>query len=536
MSYHAILFTDITHTVLSWKPLGAFKIASILRMLGYRCLVIDHFHTWSIAELKKILNLAIGKDTLMIGFHTTFFADTNVCSDDGKGKIFGRLDQNNAVCPQGAEFEEELIDYIKSQNPKIKMVVGGSNTNRQDFSNVRFDYTLVGYSENSIVWLIKHLEHGATLSRYVVNKHGIGVVDDRAAAGYDFEKDHMVWQQSDIMNARVLPIECARGCVFNCKFCRHAMRGRSKVDFVRGTESIVEELSRNYEEFGITHYMITDDTFNDNQQKLSQIREAMMSLPFKPTLWCYARLDLLSVRPERLDQMWDIGVRSMFFGVETLTERVGKIIQKGYNPKAQIRTVQEIKKRYGGHMQTHANFITGLPTETTQELKHTVRLLESGEMPVDTWSFNALVLAQDKGHNWNSELARNYADYGYRMAQPTQRIAYEHTNDWDPYALPWESDQMNYESARELTQEFNSRSFAMPNRLVGGDMGFGLLNYPEWSWERVKTSLYSELDWHQVTVSRGIFTLRYRQRLIQWVSQHKDSAVNSSRMIAEGTV
>lgn len=522
MAYHAIFFTDITHSVLAWKPLGAHKIASILRQLGYRCLVIDHFHTWSIAELKKILDPAIGTETLMVGFHTTFFADTSSSTTDGKAKIFGRLYQNNAVCPQGAEFEEELIDYIRSQNSKIKIVVGGSNTNRREFSNTRFDYTLVGYSENSIVWLIKHLEQGSELAKSFINEHGIRIVDDRSATGYDFEKDHMEWQQSDIMNARVLPIECARGCVFNCKFCRHAMRGRSKVDFVRSTESIIEELTRNYLEFGITHYMITDDTFNDNEQKLSQIQEAMQGLPFQPTLWCYARLDLLSVRPERLDQMWNIGVRSMFFGVETLTERVGKIIQKGYNPSAQIRTTQEIKKRYGADMQTHANFITGLPTETVAELQSTVKLLESGEMPVDTWSFNALVLAQDQGHNWNAELAQNYAQYGYRLTTLGQSHKYEHTNDWDPYALPWENDQMNYESARELTQEFNTRSFAMPNRLIGGDMGFGLLNYPDWSWQRVKTTRYQDLDWNRVDVSRRIYTQRYRRQITQWVQNHAD--------------
>ena len=48
---NVIFFTDFTNTVTVQKTLGAYKCAHELRNAGYSCLVIDHFHAFSIKEM-----------------------------------------------------------------------------------------------------------------------------------------------------------------------------------------------------------------------------------------------------------------------------------------------------------------------------------------------------------------------------------------------------------------------------------------------------------------------------------------------------
>lgn len=515
--YDAVLFTDITHTVLAYKPLGAHKIAHILREQGYRALVVDHMHTWNIKEMKRLMDNVISDQTEILGFHTTFFSHSNVKETD-KGKIFLPMDHNVSIIPQGIEFEIEMFEYARSLNKNIKVVCGGSNDTRMSLSNPRVDFAVVGYAENSIVHLMKHLKEGTDIPKLYTNPQGVKVIDDRTALGYDFEKDHMIWDPSDVISTKCLPIEMARGCIFNCKFCRHPMRGRRKVDFVRSTGSIAEELQRNYDEYGISTYMIVDDTFNDNEEKMLQIRDAVQKLSFTPTMWSYTRLDLLAVRPQRIKIMHDIGVRSMFFGIETLTERVGHLIGKGYDREQQIKTIRKIKNEYGEEIQMHGSFIIGLPGETLEEIDTTAQQLKSGEIPLSSWNFNALVLAKDTGHAWNAELSSNYEKYGYRVGHgQNKNMELKHVGDWDPNAIPWESDVMNFEKARNLVEDYMTEYHDM-DKTIGGEIGFGLLQYPTWNWDRVKNTTHKTIQWDKVSFERKLYTQQYKKRFLQYVS------------------
>lgn len=518
-NYHAVFFTDICNTTLVYKPLGAYKVASVLREHGYNVLVVDHLHCWKIQEMKQLLDNCISDHTLVLGFSTTFFQDTNV-PDSPSGKIYGILDNSVSVCPQGEEYEVAMLDHARKLNPKIKILAGGGNDTRETFANPRFDFAMVGYSENSIVNLMRHLAGGEDLRHARKNPAGICVVDDRLAAGYDFQKDHMVWQPTDVIGARVLPIECARGCVFNCKFCRYPMRNKKRMDFVRSTESISRELQENYDRYGIRHYMISDDTFNDNEDKLRQIRDAVQKLTFEPCMWTYTRLDILSVRKDRADLMYDIGVRSMFFGIETLTERVGRIIGKAYDREQQIKMIQYIKRRWGDQIQLHGNFIYGLPTESHAEIDVTVSQLRSGDIALDSWGWNHLILALDSGHAWNAELAKNYERYGYsRLPEAVPaNPGLHHLNEWDTNAINWQNEHMDFQTARRRVSEIMTEYHATP-RPIGGMMTMGLINYPDWDWQRGIKTRNTDMQWDRVTAARYIFVQKYKQRLLELLTK-----------------
>ena len=58
------------------------------------------------------------------------------------------------------------------------------------------------------------------------------------------------WNKNDcIQTGETLPLEISRGCIFKCKFCRYPYIGKTKNDFSKSIDNVVEELEYNYNNF-----------------------------------------------------------------------------------------------------------------------------------------------------------------------------------------------------------------------------------------------------------------------------------------------
>lgn len=497
--FNVIIFTDFTDTVLVQKTLGAYKIAHELRCHGYSCLVIDHFHAYDIEEVKQVLDIAMGSQTLAVGFSTTFFQKIN--PPDSSGRVdYSFLNLSESFCPQGAEFENALVAYIKQKNPTCRLILGGTKT-QQEVKNRNIDFSIIGHGEISVPNLIDHIRDGRKLDHSYRNLWGVTVIQDAESKNYDFANGHMSWEDIDIINAKVLPLESARGCVFNCRFCGYPMRGKKNLDFVRKADSIRKELQYNYDRYGIDTYSFMDDTFNDSEQKLDQILDAVQGLTFKPKFWCYARLDLLSVKPERLTKMHEIGVRSMFLGIETLNERTGRIIGKGYSRAKQIETVKRIRKDWGDEILLHGSFIIGLPEEDANSVTRSFRLLMDQEMPLHSFRFGALRIARNR-KVWPSDFELDYEKYGYVDQDPTL-----------PLEIDWKNGIMTRQQAQELAVKFHAEAENSDRYYVPSQTAWSLLNYG-YDLKELCMTKNSRLDWHRITQQKHVFISEYKSRLL----------------------
>lgn len=496
--YDVILFTDNTDSMQIAIPLGAFKIASVLRKNGYKTLVINHLSKFKLDELKYILDICISDNTKLIGISSTFMKSTDY-------QVLGP----NDIFPQGKEFEKEIVEYIKQKNANIKFALGGAKTTPM-LNNKSIDYVFMGFSEDSIVNLLDHLSKGTTLNNSHKNIYGIVVVDDRTAKLYPFCEDEMVWQATDIVNHKVLPIEIGRGCIFKCKFCSYPLNGKKKLDYIKNAEVIKQELEHNYNNFGIEHYFIVDDTFNDSIEKLLQIKNAISQLNFKPKFWCYARLDLICVKPETLDILYDIGIRAFYFGIETLNEKTGRIIGKGYNRQKQIEMIQHIREKYPD-VSLHGSFIAGLPEESLDSLQETMVQLEEGIIPLNSWMMKPLYIRKDTTIGFLSELDSNYEVYGYTA-----------TGIEGKYII-WENAHISFHSADQLCSEFIERSRKKSYFKIPGHDSFELVNYGLDFDSSIKTEFYT-FRWDYIKndiVPEFIKT--YKQQLISLLLETKSN-------------
>lgn len=434
--YDIILFTGINEgkdakNVANMPALGAYKCAHVLRENGYSCLVIDYTCYFSAEELINILDIAVGPNTLMVGSSTTFLGPTTL-----ERKNLEYCDFAFEFLPYDKEISKQIVEYLKNKN--IKLLVGGSSIT-ENWPNKTIDYVIVGYAEIAIVNLANHLKNKTDIAKSYKNIHGVTIIDDRTASEYDFVNSTMRWLDIDVVNRKKLPIEIGRGCIFKCSFCAYPMNGKKKLDFIKNIDHIIEELEYNYYNYGIKEYAIVDDTFNDSVEKIQQLHDRIIKLPFKLWLWAYIRLDLLTIKTETIDLLYNMGLRACLFGIESFHMPTAKALGKGFNKTRQIETIAYIKNKYPD-WKMEGSFIVGAPYESKESIWDTAELIANKEVLLDGWAFTPLSITKvDKP--FKSILDKEYEKFGYSILE-----------DSNLQLLIWKNEHMNFYEAVNLTK------------------------------------------------------------------------------------
>jgi len=500
--FQSVIFTDLTDTVLTVKPLGAYKIAHEIRKAGFSCLVVDHLHQWSTEDILSLIDLIISKETLFVGFSTTFFQN----SEDISSTVYKSYNINSCLFPQGQEFEKTIIKKIKELNPDCKILAGGHKLN-EHCSNRNIDIIVKGLAEISMVTVIQNLFDNIPLENSYKNLYGITVVHKDQEKEYNFAESGMAWEYSDVLNTRVLPLEPARGCIFNCKYCSFPQRGKKTLDYVLAEELLYNELQSNYDKFGITTYQLLDDTFNDSDLKLERILAVVKQLNFQPVFWAYNRLDLCSLKPQRIDMMFEIGLRATSFGIETLNGETGRLIGKGLDGKKQIETVKYIRKRFGNNLLMHGLFIIGLPGESIEQVENTFNLIVDQEFPLHSAYFEYLHILKPNTTWLQSDFDKNWRDYGYEdLGDSTSNI------------INWKNKYMTMDQAKEKKEEFMKILYNADQFHIPGQTAWSLMNYPIYNLEKIQNLKNSEIDWSETSEAKKTFFREYKNKMLEHLS------------------
>ena len=173
------------------------------------------------------------------------------------------------------------------------------------------------------------------------------------------------------------PIEIARGCIFKCAFCFFDLIGKRKGDWTKTEDTIYNEMMYNFEKFGTTQYMVSDELVNESVEKVQMLARIAKNCPFKLEYTAYARLDLI-VRYREMILCYNKAVQLDFQSrVETFNRIPGKAVGKGVDPNVLKNTLRECKKQWKNNVVISANFIIGLPYESKKDIEQTIEYLLS---------------------------------------------------------------------------------------------------------------------------------------------------------------
>ena len=499
---HALIFADNkyqTNRLGILRAPGAHRIASLLRQKQISTEVFDFYLDWTIDELKQVIDIQLDKPTLFIGISCSLMFD-------------------------GVENFTIIRDYIRSKDPKVPIVIGGFHTTQKGFDGA--DWYVEGYGEYATLALVDYLQGKTTDIKFEIDDHGRKVI---------YTKEHypvnkltsLITEYTPgdfIAPTETLSIETARGCVFKCKFCSFQLLGKSRLDYLRDSDEIRAEFITNYERYDTTKYIVTEDTFNDTDEKVDMLYNIVKSLPFKLEFMGYLRADLLASKPDNLRKLVECGFTSMHFGIETFNDHAGKIIGKGMSGNKLKRALIKFKKDYP-QIYTNGTFIIGLPGESSEEIRDTAKwVLESKTL--DFWTFNPLMIPVKNKLIYSSEFTDNYLMYGYSKMTAEQIANYAtdesrllFANKVLPYIIQWKNQYFDYYIAAELAIELNQ--LADPYKKLDAWTTFAIsgLGY---NISEIQTHTYSgsnPLDQNLINSQSTQFIQSYKQQKLKYLTE-----------------
>jgi radical SAM superfamily enzyme YgiQ (UPF0313 family) len=167
--------------------------------------------------------------------------------------------------------------------------------------------------------------------------------------------------------AERLPLELGRGCPFACTFCstNDFFRRRFRLKSPAVLLSQVTHLQDRYP--NIQAFDLTHDMFTVDRRRVVEFCRAVLESGLKFRWSSSARTDCID--EELIDLMAEAGCVSIFFGIETGSQRMQKIIDKGLDLDEARRM---IRYATGRSVRTSIGTIIGFPEETEDDLSATL--------------------------------------------------------------------------------------------------------------------------------------------------------------------
>lgn len=407
-------YANVDPLVDVFRPLGPYRLRTFLAQHGYNVKVIDYVPYFSIDQLDKALSKYVSTKTKVIGISTTYTVYTP--------EIFQQFDQ--------------LIQ--KHKHSSLKVVCGGPNPTTTQMDSI--DIHVTGYGENALLAILQEQQSS-------------GILDGTFDYGFPSEYS-TVWKKEDqIYPTDVLSLEVGRGCIFKCAFCNFPLNGKKKNDYIRDAEELKDELVYNYEQFGLTRYNLTDDTFNDSTVKMEQLLSVFEQLPFDLRFTAFVKPELIVAYPEQIDLLVELGMESGSWGIESLSYETRKAVHKGYSYYDKLApALTELKskaiKKGITHYTNFYNMIVGLPGESEEDiLKHHEYLIKSYEC--DGMDFFALSISNKETQTLPlSPIDKNPEKYGYKV-KPTKNHS----------MMIWRNEHLSTTKAQRLAREIMVESY-----------------------------------------------------------------------------
>jgi len=184
-----------------------------------------------------------------------------------------------------------------------------------------------------------------------------------------------------LRGARFLVSAPVRGCPYACSFCTAPLYYGRKVR-KRPVESVIAELRDGAARHGLRDFFFWADTFTVDRGYVLRLCEAMGRAGLGISWSCNSRVD--TVDAELLAAMKRAGLWMISFGIESASPRVLESCGKGITAAQSVRAVETAR---GLGIRTAGHFLFGLPGETVQSMRETLRL--SLALPLDVAQYYA---------------------------------------------------------------------------------------------------------------------------------------------------
>jgi radical SAM superfamily enzyme YgiQ (UPF0313 family) len=277
----------------------------------------------------------------------------------------------------------DTVKLVKKISPKCKVVLGGPHVHifpQETITLEGVDFLIKGEGEISFLKLLDALEGRTNIADVpgLVYKNSIGEVIETHAEEMIIDLDALSFPARDLtpylkygsLLAKRLPITTiftSRGCPFRCAFCDRPHLG--KKFRAMSAERVVEEFEICIA-MGIREFIVYDDTFTVNKQRVIDICRLVIEKGLDIGFDIRARVD--TIDEHMLLLLKRAGCRGIHYGVESGTEKILKVLNKGITLK-KAKEIFDLTRKH--KIETLAYFMIGAPQETRDDIMETFRVI-----------------------------------------------------------------------------------------------------------------------------------------------------------------
>lgn len=313
-----------------------------------------------------------------------------------------------------------------------KVVIGGPHLEifpDETLSSADVDFAIQGDGEIPLLRLAEALDRAVPDFSKVpglvykkdgaVIKNGIYVetgLDDIPFPDWDLVNIHH-YARADALSPLAMMVS-ARGCPYRCGFCFRGVNGM-RTRF-RDPVSIVDEMEYLHRRWKVREIIFCNDTLTVRRDHIMAMCEEVLRRDLKIFWQGSTRVD--AVDPEMLKIMKRAGCKQLKFGIESGSEEILKLMQKGISKEQAVNAFRRCKKE---KIRIGAYFIIGYAKENECTIQETIDFAK--ELDPDFVMFYAgIPLPNTDFHKLAVEEKKVDPDYwrNYVLGKNNDRIPY----------------------------------------------------------------------------------------------------------------
>lgn len=330
----------------SWFPFPYLYIGPFLEKAGFEVSIIDARVE---SDWRNALRVSL-KDALCLGI-------TSMTGPDIRDAI-----------------EASMIS--KEVNPELSVVWGGPHATVQSVQTANLDsvdLVVKGQGEQVMVDIANKIYEGRDLMETpaIVYKKNGRLCQNGMLKPVSFDYDifpgfHLVDIEKYRSPNNVVSIFTVRGCPFSCTFCTTSKQGYSE----RTLEQVKKEILFVVNDLKFKNIFIQDGTYFIKKERVMEIAGWIIESGLDIKWKAKARVNsLLNYSEKDLSILKESGLVSLFFGIESGSERVLRNMRKNTGPKDAEKSAEICRRN---QIEFYASFLFATPGETIDDLKITI--------------------------------------------------------------------------------------------------------------------------------------------------------------------
>jgi radical SAM superfamily enzyme YgiQ (UPF0313 family) len=266
----------------------------------------------------------------------------------------------NSAIPT-VRWENKLAKAMKEKSSNAIVAIIGMPPTLMPWECSNFDCLIRREPELAILDMVKDVARGYTLKK--VYEHPVNDMNQLPLP--DPEGLPLDRYKMPFGHGKLMLVEVARGCPFNCTFCVCPPYFGHKVRY-RQVDLIAEEI-RFLHEKGVKNFLFWSDTFTVNKKVVVEICKGIRELGLDVKWMAISRVD--TIDREVLGEMKRSGCFMTSLGVESAVQQILDNVKKGITPDQSARAIK-VCREVGVWSMCHLIF--GLPGETHETAEHTI--------------------------------------------------------------------------------------------------------------------------------------------------------------------